>query len=178
MIRVDVEVLSGRDLPPRLQEFKRRLDKIFIRETGDYLYRAKNVAGNKYMQKGRIEIHKDPPNPPPGPLKKRTQRLRLSMRVVDPIIGPNDKDSFKGTLLVDLRYAPYGYIHEYGGTISRSWASRFKIIDPKGKSRFRQHKSGTIVIGARPYLRPALADEYPRYLRNLDAAVVNLGARF
>lgn len=177
MINVEIEIAQGADLPPRFEEFKRKLDKIFVKETGDYLYRAKYVAGHTYMEKAPLDKRKYPANPPAGPLMKRTQRLRLSMRVVDPYIGQG-KDTFKGTLMVDLRYAPYGRIHEYGGVIQRSWASRFKIIDPQGKSRFRQHRSGTIVIGARPYIRPALHDEYPKYLRNLDAAVVKLGARF
>lgn len=54
-----------------------------------------------------------PPNPPPGPIGIRTGRLRRAVTVIAP---RQSGDEFETGLQVDLNAAPYGRIHELGGT--------------------------------------------------------------
>jgi hypothetical protein len=101
---------------------------------------AQKTAITKYMQGGGKDPIKNPPNPPPGPLKIRTGDLR---RAVDIVLAYRvSGDTFMSGLKVDLSAVAYGRIHELGGFAGRGRSVR---------------------IPARPYLRPALKDSIPIY---------------
>src|SRR5688572_6919074 len=74
---------------------------------------AQTTAITKYMQGGGKDPVKNPPNPPPGPLKIRTGNLRRAVDIVQAyrVAG----DTFMSGLKVGLSAVVYGRIHELGG---------------------------------------------------------------
>jgi hypothetical protein len=56
-----------------------------------------------------------PPNPPPGPIGIRTGNLRRALAAMKSNKN-GEGGAFQGGLILDLDKAPYGRIHELGGT--------------------------------------------------------------
>lgn len=115
-------------------------------------------------------------NPPPGPLRIRSGTLRRAVHVLDPKWDGGD---LKGGLYVDLAEAPYGRIHELGGT-----TSAHEIRPVKAKAlHWVEHETGEdvfaqlvrhpgSVIPARPFMTPALEAEMDPLIRDIRADLV------
>lgn len=133
-------VYTMADVPTVFERLMQEIDKAVLEGCRRGSRYAQKLAITKYMEgaakgakSGRDRLT-NPPNPPPGPLKKRSGDLARAVDIVEPkLLG----DTVLVGLKVDLAKAPYGRIHEKGGYAGRGRSVR---------------------IPARPYLRPALND--------------------
>lgn len=131
----------------QLVELQKRYVAIFI-DAG--LYRALRLSVTKYMPSGRTIVRggrlvghpEDPPNPAPGPLKKRSGNLARALFVQRFKWNGNEGS---GALVINDGAAPYGKVHEFGG---------IKTKTPK-----------------RPFARPALEEERPRIIEEIQPAL-------
>jgi len=179
--------MAGRKLTPKqaarmLLNFEKKLDRVVIRAFNVGLRQAHKAAlKNPSMQGLGKGKNARPPNPPPGPLGIRTGRLR---RAVDINKAKKVGDKWIGGLKVDLNAAPYGAIHEFGGTTSAH------VIRPVNKSILSWMGPGGVRvfarkvnhpgsrIPARPYLGPALKRTAPQIAGIIDSSIAELGREF
>lgn len=114
---------------------------------------AQTLAQNKFMVAGAGK-----PNPPPGPLIKRSSKLAKAVRVLRAMI---QGDTVVGGLTLSGLAEKYGWVHEYGGR-------RAYVITPTKKKVLRfVGRDGAVVFALqvhhpplrpRPFLRPALEE--------------------
>lgn len=130
--------------------------KMQAKEHNRGLYRIRERAvggvaagkGPVFMVRGSLDVQKDPPNPPPGPLKKRSRRLEFATRVVEGTFTATSH--IEGRVETDDSQAPYG-----------KW-----------------HESGTKRMRPRPYLTPAAAYEAPFILKDVEEGVERITERY
>jgi phage gpG-like protein len=153
-----------------LLKFDSRLDDLVKEGMENGLNYAAGVAATEYMEGGSrtfgfvgldgggVAAIGDPPNPPPGPLKIRTGKLRRGIKVVKP---RKKGMAFIGGLSNNV---PYAAIHEFGGKtaghfIAARKADKLAFPGRDGNMVFREvvfHPGSK--IPARPYLTPAIED--------------------
>ena len=157
-----------------LDSIDRQIARVVIDAFNQGLLVSLRRSVTAYMQGGGS---KAPPNPPPGPLRIRSGRLRRGVRVVP--AQQVAKDVFKGGLGVNLGEVPYARIHELGGKTSaheivprNKKALRFFVGGQAVFSK-RVHHPGSL-IPARPFLRPAVRDTIPDIRARIDAALSRL----
>lgn len=135
--------MTPEEAAQRMARFRREYPNAILRGLQKGTTAAKRLALTVYMEKKGLDPRLDPPNPPPGPLARRTGRLARTVDIVTPAIDT------EGNVTAGLKMGgggvPYGAIHEKGG-----WAGR----------GLRSY------IPPRPVLRPALSDtDVPDYVR-------------
>jgi phage gpG-like protein len=166
-------------------KFDSRLDDIVKEGMENGLNFAAEVAGREYMEGGARDPFVDPPNPPPGPLKIRTGKLRRGIKIAKP---KKKGQAFIGGLRNDV---PYAAIHEFGGRtgahfIAAREADTLAFVGRDGNLVFREvvfHPGSN--IPPRPYFTPALEDSQEQIDKEITEAMVRgmeealeAGARF
>lgn len=96
----------------------------------------------------RVSDPADPPNPPPGPLKKRSGNLARAVFVI-PFRWKGD--SGQGALAINDAAAPYGKVHEFGGI--------------------------RVPVPARPFLQPSIDDVTPRIQEGMNGIIRPIAER-
>lgn len=166
-----------------MRSFNREKDEAVIRGLDMVGRMALRFAVTEFMQGLGQGKNARPPNPPPGPLGIRSGNLRRAYHAV-----PARRDRGIGWtvgLTVDLAQAPYGLIHERGGTIRHPGSSgKLQVFMPRaafggGRPVFAMKtKPHPIHIPARPVMQPAMnkaATFAPQEVeRQLDATVKRL----
>lgn len=159
-----------------LQKVALGFDAAVLKGIGALMREAQKRAITKYMTGGRTVVRKwgsgsvrvaapsSPPNPPPGPLRKRTGRLARSVDIIPPVKKGNAYET-------GLRSsAPHAGIHERGGIIRGGPTLTFPTHDGAVSTDLVQ-------IPARPYMEPAIRDVEPIADLFVQAAVAGLVER-
>lgn len=141
-----------------LKEFNEALNYHTVIASNEILEWIRKRATEYYMVPGGADPKADPPNSPPGPLKKRTGNLARAVF----IIKTKEKYGvvFEGRVEVNSNQAIYGWVHEYGGRLNQSAMKRMSMVWEFGKWRKNTHQTGGYggFIKKRPFLAPAAAD--------------------
>jgi hypothetical protein len=178
---------SGVELATQMTKFIAAMDKALWQQGLYTLAVIQFKATHKYMEHGAwtgdywASSRKDPANPPPGPLKWRSKRLRKAVKIAPP--AGKGSTFFEGSVYVDTDEAPYGYQHEYGVVSWNPSASRgviqhrqLKLEWFTGKANSGRRISGyrpfVWLLPARPFLAPA-AKEHEHDLAVYSARRIN-----
>lgn len=171
MIRVTIEGAGAvRGAREALDEISRRKNTAVVRGMEEGLRWAQTLAQNKYMTAGS-----GAPNPPPGPLIKRSGKLAKAVQVLHAAI---QGDTVVGGLTLRAGIAEkYGWTHEFGGR-------RTYVILPRKKKILRFiGRDGSVVFAQmvihpplrpRPFLRPALEEASKLMIVRIDKALSEL----
>jgi phage gpG-like protein len=127
-----------------MEKFEKDFDKAVLAGLGKGMKSVLKISSTKFFQGGQ-----GAPNPPPGPLKIRSGRLRRGTQIIPPKRGPGD--TWVSGLTNSIHYAR---IHEKGGRIvaRRAKFLSFQLWD----GTWRSVKS--VFIPARPFLQPAVEE--------------------
>ncbi len=159
-----------------LLAFDSRKDGLILEGLGNGMNFAVKLATTKFMvgsSGGSRDLFRDPPNPPPGPLKIRSGRLRRTVRVIKP------KKKGKNFISGLQSGSKYAAIHEFGGstpphTIIAHKSDNLMFIGKDGGLVFREsvnHPGSN--IPPRPFMKPAIDEAGPRMEIELTRAMVN-----
>lgn len=144
-----------------LLDFDSRKDGLILEGLENGMNFALKLSTTKFMvgsSGGSRDLFRDPPNPPPGPLKIRSGNLRRTVKVIKPKKKGNN---FISGLKSGSKYAA---IHEFGGstpphTIIAVNADTLMFVGREGGLVFREsvnHPGSR--IPARPFLKPAVEE--------------------
>lgn len=141
-----------------MERFERESEREVLAGFTSGLRAAHRLAVTKYMVGGGKNA---PANPPPGPLRIRSGKLRRTVRVDGP---RKEGGRYVGGIFAGSSTVPYARIHELGGTIPA------RIVRPR-KAQFlswvgkdgvrvfaRQVSIPAVTIRPRPYLTPAMTE--------------------
>lgn len=161
-----------------LKEFNEALNYETVIASNEILEWIRKRATEYYMVPGSTDAKADPPNPTPGPLKKRTGRLARAVF----IIKTKEKYGviFEGRVEVNSNQAIYGWVHEYGGRLNQSAIKRMGRVFEFGKYRKNTHQTGGFnwMIKKRPFMAPAAADAEGYAKFRMDKVLVDARNHF
>lgn len=157
-----------------LERFNALYKKTVLHEIDRATALAVRLSVSKYMEGGGGGA---PANPPPGPLKIRSGKLRRSVRQVKATYRGG---VYKGGIKSGGAGLIHPAVHEKGGRRRYIIRPRSKKvlswIGRDGKRRFARFVRRR-PLKPRPYLKPALAEVAPSLVKNVDHALADLARR-
>lgn len=163
MIRISIDHSALARARAGIDYFQRRQMAAIKRGGDEGIRYIQSLAQTRYISSagGR-------PNPPPGPLKRRSGRLAKAIRRIGPTI---EGDRMIVGLDLSGAAARYGYTHEYGGrrayTIRPVRKKVLRFIARDGTEVFAREVRHP-PLAARPFLYPAGREGSPFMARRID----------
>ena len=135
-------------------------------------------GGSRFVSFGsrKYRMAADPPNPPPGPIKRRSGSFA---RAVDIIKAEGSGDTYTAGLKVDKSKFPGAAVHEFGATITPRTGKYlvFPVPDASQANGARLVFAKSVTIRARPVVRPALFAAIPEVQSLILARVEEMTLR-
>ncbi len=157
-----------------IAQYKARMPAALMRGLRKGMPHVIRYAKTKYMvRKNNRHPFKayDPPEPPPGPLGIRQGNLARSIK-----LGPMRYNGrfITASIMAGGPEVPYAKVHEFGMKIRAKNGPNLIFFSNVGRGPFKVMKP-SVIIPARPYLRPAVRDAQPEILEAIRSELRILG---